>query len=131
MRFEEFLTGVEKMDQQHKRLFELLEKVECLLKNGQREKAMELLKEETLNYLNTHLGEEEEFMRSINYPELDNHKKIHDLFKKEMIQLVERIHRENDKAFREALAYLRGWLCNHILKTDRKYGIYAKEKGLV
>jgi hemerythrin len=29
------------------------------------------------------------------------------------------------------LALAWGWLYNHIAKTDKKFGIYAKEKGLI
>ncbi len=70
-------------------------------------------------------------MEKIGYPELDNHRKVHDMFRREVYNLASYIEKGDSKAFREALSYALGWLYTHIAKTDKKYGIYAKEKGLI
>ncbi|MGC9119859.1 MAG: hemerythrin domain-containing protein, partial [Sulfurihydrogenibium sp.] len=63
--------------------------------------------------------------------DLENHKKIHELFRREVQNLAPHIEQGDPKAFREALALAWGWLYNHITKTDRKYAIYARERGLI
>jgi hemerythrin len=77
------------------------------------------------------MSEEEKFMGKIGYPELDHHRKVHDMFRREIYNLAPYMEKGDPKAFREALSYVWGWLYNHIAKTDKKYGIYAKEKGLI
>ena len=125
------LTHVEEMDKQHVRLVELLNNVYELLKEGKREEAFEFFERELLSYVEYHLSEEEKFMEKIGYPELDKHRKVHDMFRREVYNLASYMEEGDPKAFREALSYALGWLYNHIAKTDKKYGIYAKEKGLI
>jgi hemerythrin-like metal-binding domain len=125
------LTHVEEMDKQHMRLVALLNNVYKLLKEGKKEEAFELFKRELLSYVEYHLSEEEKFMEKIGYPELDKHRKVHDMFRREVYNLASYIEKGDSKAFREALSYALGWLYTHIAKTDKKYGIYAKEKGLI
>jgi hemerythrin len=125
------LTHVEEMDKQHIRLVALLNNVYELLKKGKREEAIEFFKIEILSYTEYHFSEEEKFMEKIGYPELENHRKVHDIFRKEIYNLATRIEKGDPEAFRQALSYTWGWLYKHIAKTDKKYGIYAKEKGLI
>jgi len=125
------LTHVEEMDKQHMRLVALLNNVYGLLKEGKKEEAFELLKRELMSYVEYHLSEEEKFMEKIGYPELNHYRKVHDMFRREIYNLASYIEKGDTKAFRETLSYALGWLYNHIAKTDKKYGIYAKEKGLI
>lgn len=125
------ITHVEEMDKQHLRLVALLNNTYKLLKEGKRGEALEFFKKELLSYTEYHLSEEEKFMEKIGYPELENHKKVHEIFRREIQNLAPHIEKGDPKAFREALSYVWGWLYNHIAKTDKKHGIYAKEKGLI
>jgi len=127
----DLLTHVEEMDKQHMRLVALLNNVYELLKEGKKEEALELFEKELLCYVDHHLSEEEKFMEEIGYPELDQHKKAHDIFRREIYNLIPYVKNGDPKAFRRALSYAWGWLYTHIAKTDKKYGIYAKEMGLI
>jgi hemerythrin len=124
------LTHVEEMDEQHSKLVELLNNTYELLKEGKKEEAVELFKKELLAYVEHHLSEEEKFMEEIGYPELEQHRKVHELFRKEIYNLAPHVENGDPKAFRQALSLAWGWLYNHIAKTDKKYGIYAKEMGI-
>jgi hemerythrin len=124
------LTHVKEMDEQHMKLVELLNSTYKLLKEGKKEEALELFEKEILSYVEHHLSEEEKFMEKIGYPELDQHRKVHKLFRREIYNLAPLIENGDPKAFRQALSLAWAWLYNHIAKTDKKYGIYAKEKGI-
>ncbi len=101
------------------------------LKEGKKEEALEFFEKELLCYVDHHLSEEEKFMEEIGYPELDKHRKAHDIFRREIYNLIPYVKSGDPKAFRQALAYAWGWLYTHITKTDKKYGIYAKERRLI
>jgi hemerythrin len=126
---EELLTGIPEMDEQHKKLVELLNKVVSVLREGRREEARNILIRELLDYVESHLTSEEEFLKSIGYPDYENHKKAHDVFRKEVQRLVPHVKNGDEKAFRDVLFLTWGWVYNHIAKTDKKYGLYAKEMG--
>jgi hemerythrin len=121
------LTHVEEMDKQHMKFVELLNSTYELLREGKKEEALELFERDLLAYMEHHLSEEEKFMEKIGYPELEQHRKVHELFRREVYNLAPLIEKGGPKAFREALSFAWGWLYSHIAKTDKKYGIYAKE----
>jgi len=125
------LTHVDEMDEQHRRLVALLNNVHKLLKEGKREEAVRLFAEQVVAYAEYHLSEEEKFMEKIGYPELEQHKKIHEIFRTEIYNLAPLVEKGDPQAFRQALSYAWGWLYKHIAKTDKKYGIYAMEKGFL
>jgi hemerythrin len=123
-------THVEEMDKQYIKLVELLNNTYELLKEDRKEKAAKLFEKEFLAYVEYNLSEEEKFMEEIGYPELEQHRKIHEVFRREICNLAPHIENGDLKAFREVLALAWGWLYNHIAKTDKKYGVYAKEVGI-
>jgi len=106
-----------------------LNKVVSVLREGRREEARNILIRELLDYVESHLTSEEEFLKSIGYPDYENHKKAHDVFRKEVQSLVPHVKNGDEKAFRDVLSLTWGLVYNHIAKTDKKYGLYAKEMG--
>ena len=71
-----YVLGIETIDKQHKHLFELANRVFQLEDNDKKEDIRELLLEFS-NYMSTHFKDEEEYMDSIDFPELEYHKKLH------------------------------------------------------
>jgi hemerythrin len=53
-------------------------------------------------------------------------KKLHEIFRKEIYQLLPAIESGDYKTFTQTLALSWGWLYNHIAKTDKKYGLFKK-----
>lgn len=128
--FDESLRlGIEEMDAEHKTLVDMLNHLQSLLKEGKRTEAMHYFNEVLLSYVETHLSHEEAFMEQIGYPELESHKKIHEVYKKEVYRLAPHVESGDEKAFREALALAWGWLYNHISKTDRKYADWYRSQA--
>jgi len=124
---DELKTGVEVFDEHHRRLVELINQVYELLREGKKEEAMRVFTEELIAYTEYHLTEEEKFMQEIGYPEYEQHKKVHDIFRKEILRLKPAVESGDVEAFKQQLALAWGWLFNHIAKTDKKYGEYYKK----
>ena len=122
-------TGVPQMDEEHKNLINMLNQIYELLREKKREEACRFFMDEIVNYVETHLSHEEEFMESIGYPDLENHKKVHEVFRKEILKLCDAIEKGDPHEFASALSLCWGWLFSHIQKTDRKYGEFYKSKG--
>ena len=84
---EEYKIGVEQIDEQHKKLFELADKAYMLLKDelviDKYDKIVEIL-EELKEYTIFHFRSEEEYMQSIGYKRLFTQKVEHDNFIKEL-----------------------------------------------
>ena len=77
-----------------------------------------------------HFKNEEKYMLNMNYPEIEEHKKLH----KDYIYQVALFNTEllgaNPPSPTEIIEFVRNWLENHIFIEDIKYEKYNKEKGL-
>jgi len=127
----ELETGVEEMDNQHKKLIALMNQVYALLREGKKEDACNFFREGLLSYVEKHLSDEEEFMRKIGYPELPAHEKLHEVFRREVQKLHGSVCEGDVKRFAQELSFCWGWIYTHIAKADKKYGKWAKEKGVL
>jgi len=119
---DEYRLGVLNIDEQHAKLFELGGKAYKLLKDryiiDKYDRIVEILKELS-NYAETHFKDEEEYMKSIKYPNLFTQKIQH----QEFIKAVEnvdfnRIDENQDEYIMEILNFVAKWLTEHIIKED-------------
>lgn len=120
---EEYKIGVEHIDEQHKKLFELADKAYKLLKDDfsidKYDKIVELLRE-LKEYTIFHFKSEEEYMESIGYKRLFTQKIEHDNFIKALENVdYNAIDAKQDESLVKILNFLNDWLIEHILKTDK------------
>ena len=117
----EFKLGIEAVDQEHMKLVNMLNAVHGLVGEGKKAEAIEYFSLTLARYVVDHFAHEEAFMASIGFPQLEEHAKIHENFKKSFMQSLPRLATYNDEAFRAALTDAYTWIINHIGRTDRKY----------
>ncbi len=119
---DDYSVGVSSIDNQHKKLFGIMNKLHDGMKEGIGEKAIGAIIKELLDYTVYHFSEEEKKMESINYAGLPTQLRAHKAF----ISKIEEYKQEADKGnaifvctkvSRTAV----DWLKEHILKIDKKY----------
>jgi hemerythrin len=120
----EFKLGIEGVDNEHVKLVDMLNEVHNLIGEGRREEARTYFHETLTAYVDEHFANEEKFMESIGYPALDEHKKVHENFKKSFSELRPLIESLDESAFRKALSDAFTWILAHIGKTDKKYAAF-------
>lgn len=132
---EKYRIGVDLIDSQHQELFKRLSKfIQIVQNNIPWEDKLEEVKE-TLNFLGGyvvfHFNDEENFMKEINYPDFELHKKIHEDFKDEINEYIKLFEKEGftEDKIQELNAKLMTWLIMHVGKMDQQIGKYTKEKG--
>jgi hemerythrin len=127
----EFKLGIEAVDREHVRLVEMLNDVYALLADGKRAEAQSYFNETLSGYVVEHFANEEKFMESLGFPGLEEHRKIHENFKRSFYELQPAIATADEAAFRQALSDAFTWIIGHIGKTDRKYAAFylAKNAG--
>ncbi|ELE3205471.1 bacteriohemerythrin [Campylobacter coli] len=114
-----------KIDEQHKKLFELAGKVEFMLDRPVYKDDIKALLADFFNYMKDHFNDEEKYMKLIGYPGLEEHKKIHKEIIQSMIDLIKNIKSTND--LKEKLYTVsKKWLLEHILYEDMKVEQYRR-----
>lgn len=121
---EEYLTGVDMIDNEHKHLFEIAERVNEMVKHWSEGDAFDSIMDilnELKDYTEVHFASEEAYMRSINYSGYDAQKRAHDAFISRLQEIDLNLVEEDPRKYMESLIeFLLGWLINHILHVDKQ-----------
>lgn len=121
---EDCLTGIPEIDEEHKKLFRLInETMELLHNDRMKDKYREVRRilAELGRYTNVHFANEEAYMESIHDPELELQKEEHEEFRKKIAILdVSDISALEDQqeTLESLMQYLTRWLYHHILGSD-------------
>lgn len=121
---DEYYTGINFVDDEHKELFRIIDDVNQVIMNDYvHDKYDEIVRllEELKNYTQYHFNDEEEYMTKIGYEGLGAQKKAHDAFINRLEELdLEEIDDNQQQTLEELMEFLTSWLVNHILHMDKK-----------
>ena len=127
---DEYSVGIDSIDQQHKRLVNLINQLHTAVTYSTGEQFEREALDELVDYTKTHFTYEEGLMEQNGYPDFEPHKAQH----RKMIQKVDAVlaeyEKDQDTAMNEALDYLSDWLINHINGTDKEYSSFLIAKGV-
>ncbi|EGN8289418.1 bacteriohemerythrin [Campylobacter coli] len=108
-----------KIDNQHKKLFELAAKVEHIFDKPVHRDEIKALLTDFFNYMKYHFDDEEKYIQFIRYPDFERHRQIHKEIIQSMIKIIQNIKTTND--LKEKLYIMvKKWLLEHILYEDMK-----------
>jgi hemerythrin len=117
------------IDSQHKRLIEMINELNDAMSSRNGFEITHQILEKTLDYTYYHFQNEADLMEKFSYPEKEQHLSQHRAFKIKVATFRQRDQAHDGMVPRELLIYLRDWLLNHILLTDKKLGAFLLEQG--
>jgi hemerythrin-like metal-binding domain len=130
----DYSVNVQEIDNQHKRMFEIGEKIsDLVLAKDDFDHYDEIINilQELKDYTIYHFDFEEKLMEKYGYPEVDPHKIQHIFMIKKLQKLqTEDIDRDQKGAVIDLIAFVSDWITGHILETDKRYKDFFNEKGL-
>lgn len=123
---DEFRTGIENIDNEHKRLFEIADRAYNVLVDefipDKYDYIVEIVNE-LKDYAASHFSHEEAYMARIGYKKLLSHKVEHTDFIEKISEYDLEVMDENQKeVIFELLEFLNNWLIHHILDNDMQIG---------
>ncbi len=124
--------GVELIDEQHKMLIKHLNDLSQSLESGQGPAKIATTLNFLIDYTNFHFTAEEKHMTANDYPEFENHKKMHETFKTTLTNAEEDLKEEGaTKSLADSIdTLLVKWLFEHIRTIDIAFGKFLKGKGV-
>jgi hemerythrin len=127
---EEFSVGVRKMDEQHKKLIAMINR---LIKEPEADTHSETISDllsDMINYAREHFRDEEALMSEHGYPYLDRQTEQHTGFIKKTVDFCSATEVGVDIVPQAMLGYLKDWLIHHILEQDMKYKPFFIHRGV-
>ena len=119
-------TGVALIDEQHKELFDRVNKLLAASSQGRGKEEVGSLLGFLEEYVVTHFADEEKLQQESGYPEFAAHKRLHDGFKNELAKDVE----AGGPTLRSVVLTIKivvDWLMKHIAQVDKTFGKYLRK----
>jgi hemerythrin len=124
----EYSVGVVEIDDQHKVLIDLINRLFLSALNRDHKSAVSEILDLLIDYTRTHFSREEELLGESSYPVLSDHQLQHRLFA-EKIEVVAVRYRDGKIVTFELINFLKHWLKEHILGADMGYSAYLEKSS--
>ena len=119
-----YSVKVDVFDNHHKKLVGLINQLHDSMNEGKGKEALALVLNELIKYADYHFTAEEDLMKKHKYPEFAKHRTEHSSFANKVKEIQRNFEREDKYAAIEAFTFLKDWLLNHILNSDKKYSTF-------
>lgn len=123
-------VGVQEIDDQHKVLVELVNKLNDAMHAGQGKAALQGVLNELVRYTQYHFGTEERLMARHGYAAAAGHKGEHQKFIAEVSAFKKKFDSGNAMISSEIMNFLRDWLARHILGSDKAFAKSLQAAGV-
>jgi hemerythrin len=127
---EEYNTGVQFIDEQHRYFFNIITTLRENLHAGVCKDSASKIFFSLAHYAEHFLIQEEIYFRDSHLPGINEHKQLHKEFIGRVIRFQEEYEKDVGETCRTMLPYLEGWFEEHILKYDKEAIDYLRQKGL-
>ena len=125
-----FSVNVVKIDQEHQKLFEMVNDLTDAMKAGHGKDVLGDILNGLISYTASHFQLEEKYFQQVKYPDAAAHKKEHVEFVNKVTDFKKEFDEGRATVSVNILQFLSKWLQNHIKGTDQKYSSFLNEKGI-
>lgn len=125
-------VGVKKVDDQHKELVDNINKLHAAMMERKGKEVVGNILNFLKSYAISHFSTEESLMRLNGYPNYEAHKKLHEDFKVDFLNLAKDLaaNPESPVLTIQVENRLSNWLVNHIKKVDKETMAFLVSKGV-
>lgn len=116
-----FSVGVDNMDQDHRKMMQMINSLFEAMKQGQSKSMLSPLISDLYSYATEHCKREEAYLTQIKHPDLETQRQQHALFLQKVLEFQNNFQAGNNSVSVQMLPYLNDWFLNHIMKIDSKY----------
>ncbi len=122
-------VGSSEIDDDHKHLIGFVNALHDAVTASESEKVVGAIMLQLIEYTRDHFAREEKVMQAAGYPDFPRHKKLHDALTRQVLIFAQTYLRNpTDQVKRELIDFLAKWLVEHIIKEDRRIGVYMRGK---
>jgi len=123
-------VGIRLIDEQHKVLLGLINELHAGMRARKSDAVLAGVVARLKEYTVKHFGQEEEYFDRYGYPEAKGHKEFHAKLVEQVLAFEADLKSGRAKVTMDIMRFLKDWLVNHIMGTDKKYSAFLQSKGL-
>lgn len=127
---DELSVGVELFDNDHKKLVALANSLHESITVGAQQAVLAEVLNELVKYTVFHFGHEEGMMIQYAYPAYEKHKKEHDALVAKVQDYYDQVMAGKTSISLSLIGFLKDWLVNHIMGSDKEYRDFFAKKGV-
>lgn len=127
---DELSVGNAGMDSEHVKLINILNSLYDAMKEGKSKDVLNQVFLDLIEYTKVHFSDEEKLMSKHNYPEMFTHASMHRDLEAQVAALYGRYKSGQSFISMDIMDFLKDWLSNHIMQTDKKYGTFFRSSGI-
>jgi hemerythrin len=122
--------NIKEIDDQHKTLVKIINELHQAMIDRKSAQALGDIINGLIGYTKTHFSCEEKYFLKFDYKEAVAHKLAHKRFVEKVAAFKADFTAGKIMLSMEIMSFLKDWLVDHIMGTDKKYAPLFKEKGL-
>jgi hemerythrin len=127
---EKYSVNIAEIDRQHQQLIGHVNELNKAMRSGKGRQVLESVLKALIQYTQTHFATEEQLMKTHCFPDYLNHRHEHQTMTQKVLKLQEQYNAGNIAITIETMNFLREWLDQHIMGTDKKYSVFLNGKGV-
>lgn len=124
-------VGIDSIDEQHKKLVNMINALNDAMLTGSSNELLGKIFTGLAAYTQKHFAYEENMFAEYGYADSEKHKRQHSELIAQVVELKQNFI-ENPQATitTDLMQFLKRWLTNHIMKTDKEYTEFLLSKGV-
>ena len=123
-------VGIAEIDLQHRRLVEILNRIDAALDAGADAATLRDLLDVLIQFTEFHFFTEEHYMRRHGFPDEATHREGHHHLVDQLLALRAELANTGKNATRSTIGFLAGWLLDHIVNADKELGAFLQVQGV-
>ena len=127
-----YSVGVSQMDEEHKRILAIINQMVEHPEASERSETISEILGHLTTYAYEHFEHEEKLLEDHGYPDLNSQRVEHRKFRRRVATFCSNLMTDHDRqnwAPEELLTYLMLWWKDHILVSDKKYGVFFEARS--
>jgi len=128
---EKYSVGYDEIDNQHKRLVEMINELYDSFKQGDANAIIENILMEMIKYTDYHFKTEETYFAKYHYSDAITHISEHQSFVEQVSKFYDDYKDGSVMLSYDVMNFLRDWLINHIQGSDRKFGSEYQNQNII
>ncbi|MCW8834399.1 MAG: bacteriohemerythrin [Colwellia sp.] len=127
----ELSVGIASIDEQHKKLVNMINALNDAMLLGESNELLGTIFSGLATYTQKHFAYEENMFAEYGYADSEEHKRQHNELIAQVVELKEKfIENPQGTISADLMLFLKRWLTNHIMRTDKEYTEFLLSKGV-